>query len=313
MRTRSLWCLLLALCTALAWALGPNETRVFASKISGAIFTTNVNDTEVNGNIYTNKGDVYLNGGPGKNAPLGAAGLPAGIYVFQVTDPSGKTLLSTDAAGCRQFTVNTAGYITDVNPSGTCGHATGLDSVTGGRTVQLMPYLDTPNSGGEYKAWATPVANYQCSLTVVDCGIKKGKNGYMHGFIPSFSKTDNFKIKQNLMVEVDTQFHDPNTGALMDGYAITHTDPLGALNVKWSEYDPSIQAYHQAHVEAIESGTHLISIDNQPGCTVGEVDLTSPGGGPIPTGVLGPQTVTVNVPNINFTQDTSWFVDVWCE
>ena len=35
-----------------------------------------------------------------------AAGLDDGVYVFQVTDPSGKTLLSTDAVQCRQFTVS---------------------------------------------------------------------------------------------------------------------------------------------------------------------------------------------------------------
>ncbi|GAC1469124.1 MAG: hypothetical protein PVSMB7_18010 [Chloroflexota bacterium] len=151
MRIRAPLCLLLALCTVLTWALAPHGTRVYASQISGAIFTTNVNDTQVNGNIYMDKTQVYLNGGPGKNAPVGAAGLPAGVYVFQVTDPSGKSLLSTDAAGCRQFTVNAAGYMTDVNPSLAfgCAHSTGVDSVTGGITVQLMPYNDTPNNGGE--------------------------------------------------------------------------------------------------------------------------------------------------------------------
>jgi hypothetical protein len=50
----------------------------------------------VNLNIYDAKEDVYLNGGPGINAPDDAAGLPAGTYSFQVTDPSGKTLLSSD-------------------------------------------------------------------------------------------------------------------------------------------------------------------------------------------------------------------------
>jgi len=77
-----------------------------ADPISGAIFTTDVSGVPVNLNIYAAKEDVYLNGGPGINAPVGAAGLPAGTYSFQVTDPSGKTLLSTDAVSCRQFTVD---------------------------------------------------------------------------------------------------------------------------------------------------------------------------------------------------------------
>jgi hypothetical protein len=72
---------------------------------SGAIFTTLADGSEVNYNIYPNKEAVYLDGGPGPGAPQTAAGLDDGTYVFQVTDPSGKTLLSTDAAICRQFTV----------------------------------------------------------------------------------------------------------------------------------------------------------------------------------------------------------------
>src|SRR5262245_38268059 len=76
-----------------------------AGPLSGAICTTVVDGTEVNANIYPSKEAVYLDGGPGVGAPQGAAGLPNGTYVFQVTDPSGKTLLSTDAANCRQFTV----------------------------------------------------------------------------------------------------------------------------------------------------------------------------------------------------------------
>ena len=62
--------------------------------LPGAIFTTMPDGSRVNANIYTNAYDVYLDGGPGPNAPPGAAGLPEGDYYFQVTDPSGKKLLS---------------------------------------------------------------------------------------------------------------------------------------------------------------------------------------------------------------------------
>jgi hypothetical protein len=77
---------------------------------TGAIFTTNVNGTMVNGNIYAAKCDVYLDGGPGPNAPQEAAGLPDGDDYFQVTDPSGKVLLSTDPVANRRITVS-AGII----------------------------------------------------------------------------------------------------------------------------------------------------------------------------------------------------------
>ncbi len=75
-------------------------------QLSGAIFTTDVTGVPVNLNIHGAKEDVYLDGGPGINAPDDAAGLPAGTYTFQVTDPTGKTLLSTDAASCRQVVID---------------------------------------------------------------------------------------------------------------------------------------------------------------------------------------------------------------
>src|SRR5215213_11942046 len=79
---------------------------LLANPPSGAIFTTVADGSEVNFNIYPSKEAVYLDGGPGPGAPQDAAGLDDGTYVFMVTDPSGKTLLSTDNAECRQFTVS---------------------------------------------------------------------------------------------------------------------------------------------------------------------------------------------------------------
>jgi len=55
-----------------------------AAGVSGAIFTTNVDATIVNANTqYTSKCQVYLDGGPGANAPAGAAGLPTAIIIFR--------------------------------------------------------------------------------------------------------------------------------------------------------------------------------------------------------------------------------------
>src|SRR5438105_9400727 len=139
--------------------------------LTGAIFTTLVDGSEVNFNIYSSKADVYLDGGPGPGAPQKAAGLPDGTWVFQVTDPSGKTLLSTDPAKCRQFTTS-AGIITGVVAAGGCQHATGTDIDHGAATVQLIPYSDTPNPGGEYKVWVTLVDDYITGCTLL--GVSKG-------------------------------------------------------------------------------------------------------------------------------------------
>jgi hypothetical protein len=254
------------------------------AQLSGAIFTTLPDGSEVNFNIYKDKFDVYLDGGPGPGAPQGAAGLPDGDYVFMVTDPSGKSLLSTDPAGCRQFHVS-AGIITSVLPFGGCQHVTGLDADHGAATVQLMPYLDTPNNGGEYKAWVTPLANYLCNgnLNIVDCGPGK------HGFVNRYSKTDNYKVKVTPIIEIDTRFFDRD-GVVIDGAGITWTDTLGNSNGKWSYYNPDLYVIHEAHVEAPEAGVHQITIQSQPLCTsIGEVYVNGNFVG------LGPQTVNVKV------------------
>jgi hypothetical protein len=286
---------------ALVMALGL-IVAVRASAPSGAIFTTVADGSEVNYNIYQLKEDVYLDGGPGPGAPQGAAGLDDGVYVFQVTDPSGKTLLSLDAAQCRQFTVS-AGIIVSTAPSpASCAHVTGLDVDHGALTVQLMPYADTPNPGGEYKVWVTLVGDYACTdLTIIDCGAKKG--GAAHGFIPRHTKTDNYKVRGGIR-EIDTRFHDA-AGNLIDGLGITWTDTLGGSNNKWSYLNLLLDVHHEAHVESVEEGVHSITINNQAGCTVGAV---------YKSGVfqkLGPQIVKVYIPQ-DIVVDTV-FIDVYCQ
>jgi hypothetical protein len=283
---------------------------VSATAPSGAIFTTVADGSEVNYNIYPNKEAVYLDGGPGPGAPQTAAGLDDGTYVFQVTDPSGKKLLSTDAARCRQFVV-TDGIITSVLATG-CEHNTGLDVDHGATTVQLMPYLDTPNNGGVYKVWATKVEDYLCSLAVVDCGFTAGSN--VHGFSPSDSKTDNFKVRNRVPQEIDTVFFsdtngnnywDEDTEPALDGLSVTWTDTLGGKNNKSSYYRPDLDVNHEAHVEAPEPGAHRIAINNQPGCNVGIVYVDS-----MRQPESGPQEVTVNFPKT--TKNLTIFVHVQC-
>jgi hypothetical protein len=276
---------------------------------SGAIFTTVEDGSEVNFNHYPNKEAVYLDGGPGPGAPATAAGLDDGTYVFQVTDPSGKNLLSTDVAACRRFTV-TGGVISGVVAAGGCEHATGIDIDHGAVTVQLMPYDDTPNRGGVYKVWATLEANYLAGctalgqadgLSVVDCGYKP--NLAVHGFIPAASKTDNFKVRNFVPQEIDTRFKD-SSGQYIDGLKVTWIDPLGASNEKWSYWAPDLLVFHEAHVENVEVGTHKIKVEDQPGCQVGAVTVGGSAAG------KGPRTVHVKVSNTPH-EFTIW-VDVQC-
>jgi hypothetical protein len=292
--------------------LSPIATHATAP--SGAIFTTLSDGSEVNLNQFPSKAAVYLDGGPGPGAPQTAAGLDDGTYVFQVTDPSGKALLSTDLAGCRRFTVDN-GIITGVVPAGGCEHLTGDDIDHGAVTVQLMPYLDTPNNGGVYKVWVTLVEDYLegCAmqgvangLNVVDCGPpSRRSHGVAHGFIPAESKTDNFKVRKGCPREIDVRFTNDYTGEYIDGLAVTWIDTLGASNNKWSIWAPWLLAYHEAHVENVETGNHRFVIFDQPGCKVHEVFVD---GELMPE--LGPQTVDV-LAKPTFKCGTIW-VDVFC-
>jgi len=132
-------------------AVALSTDSAFAQKLSGAIYTTTKDGTVVNQNVYAARTDVYLNGGPQNT---NSSGLPDGTYYFQVTDPSGKTLLSTDDAACRQLTV-TGGRVSGA--AGPCPHTDGaFNPANGSTTVQLAPFSVTPNAGSEYKAWLIP-------------------------------------------------------------------------------------------------------------------------------------------------------------
>lgn len=270
MRRTMLFLFTLVACAALAvpaMALAP----------SGAIFTTLADGTEVNLNQFSEKEAVYLDGGPGPGAPQTAAGLDDGTYVFMVTDPSGKVLLSTDQAQCRRFVVGD-GIITSVVASGGCEHLTGFDVDHGATTVQLFPYDDTPNPGGVYKVWATREADYPAAcLATVDCVA----DGTKHGFKPRNSKTDNFKIQGDNVREIDARFFiDKNRShsvdgrdAILAGKLVVWTDTNGVENTRYS--DPGFQWGVLAHVEVPESdcGLHHLTIVSQTGCAVEHIHV----------------------------------------
>src|SRR5467141_1690397 len=79
----------LVISTMLVFATGSTAGPGGGSAPSGAVFTTDENGTRVNQNVYDEKKDVYIDGGPGPNAPQTAAGLDDGNYYFQVTGTDG--------------------------------------------------------------------------------------------------------------------------------------------------------------------------------------------------------------------------------
>ena len=72
------------------------------AKLTGAIWTTLCDGSRVDHNVYAAKEDVYLNAGPTGES---GAWVPDGDYYFMVTDPPGKTLLSTDTIGQRKVQI----------------------------------------------------------------------------------------------------------------------------------------------------------------------------------------------------------------
>ena len=197
----------LLLVALFALVLAGFAVPVTAAPLTGAIFTTTDDGQTVNGNVYDAKEDVYLNGGPQPNAPCTAAGLPDGNYYFQVTDPSGATLLSSDGIAERKVKVE-GGVITQYLGA---THVTGTGKCPGTISVALMPYDDTPNPGGEYKTWMTRVGDYDPDNT-----------NSTFGFRNSLSKTDNFHIRSGEPVVdevaiIGNKFYDANVNGDWDG------------------------------------------------------------------------------------------------
>jgi uncharacterized repeat protein (TIGR01451 family) len=153
-----------------------------ALAISGAVYTSNQDGTIINANHYDSKPDVYLTGGPCQ----GGSHLAPGDYYFQISDPSAGDLLSSDAIGNRKFTVGANGFI-----SGTSGtHSTSATACTGenGKTLQLIPFADTTNNGGEYKLTVATAA------TVQACAGFLASSTTFEICTGADQKSDNFKV-----------------------------------------------------------------------------------------------------------------------
>jgi hypothetical protein len=255
--------------------------------IHGAIYTTNKTGTAVNQNIYPTGTDVYLSGGPQN---LNAAGLTDGTYYFQVTDPSGKVLLSTDNASCRQLVVS-GGRVTGASPaSGACAHADGTFNPANGATpVQVAPFAQTPNAGDEFKAWVIAQTS-STSISPTDPRVIIFKH--------SESKTDNFKTQ--VAAPIGSCEPSGSLSVLVNGANVTSYVPKGnwgfksaitgvsVVNVEGSSITPTLIATPNAVNSCASNsvtGTTVCTANNTDvyllsGTTLGSL-LTSGGSGAI--------------------------------
>lgn len=270
------------------------SNTAMATPVTGAIFTTNASGTIVNGNIYDNKTDVFLNGGPDpKKGLCTAAGLDNGDYYFQVTDPSGSVLLSTDAISERRFTVLNGVITTYLGST----HTTGTGKC-GSLSVGLFPFDDTPNPGGEYKVWVTPVADYA-----------EGSGTF--GFLNNASKTDNFKVQPTnepaKVAITGYKFYDLNTDGqwtagevTIAGWKITKTPPADAdvtftdtVSATIGQYSFLVDANSGSYVIAeVLPGTSWIATTPTSGTVfVGSSNVTGPNFGNVCIGAGGGLTL----------------------
>jgi hypothetical protein len=146
-----------------------NETPSHVSQTE-AVFVSLWDGSAPEGGTFVNRCDAYLTTAHSEmEHPL-----PDGDYVFQVTDMSGRLVLSTDEVGRRQVRI-VGGVLQGVSGEGR--HGMGGDSLGGATTVQLYPFDESPDASGMYQLWLTPVEGFQGDLAVVDSAA-----GDFHGF-----------------------------------------------------------------------------------------------------------------------------------
>jgi hypothetical protein len=169
-----------------AVSLSTTLAVTLAASFGGAVYTTDSAGAAVNNNTFNGAGAVYLNGG--LNVLDGSSLPPNEIFYFEVTNPSGKILLSKDRAACRQVMTNSSGRIASVVPDSTCpagAHPVGTQDGFGGITLKLGPFEQTPNKGNEYKVIL--VRKNHPSVVV-------GADGKVLDYSMSIAKSSGFKV-----------------------------------------------------------------------------------------------------------------------
>jgi hypothetical protein len=205
--------------------LAPGAAATLAQDaFTGAIWTSLADGATVNANVYQHKNDVFLNGGP-QNCGTGN-GLPDGDYYFQVTDPSGATLLSSDAISARQVRV-TNGVIVG-NGNGT--HSEGSASCSGGLPVRLAPFDTTPNSGAEYSV------DMGAKADVEDCPGFAPDSRTLNFLSCAETKNDNYKVRFDRPAIALVKVADPTIvpaagGSVTYTYTVTNPGEVGITRI----------------------------------------------------------------------------------
>lgn len=161
MRSAKIMAIMVILFTVVTVVGFGSVRKAEAHPLQGAIFTTLLDGSVVNGNIYSNKCNVALNGGP-----QGQHHLPNGKYDVAITNPNGHNLL-----GLGELAVSIDNGIGTFKRKSLCD------------LVVPSPYLSTTNNGGEYKVWLCQSEHLYFSTNGELIIQQQG------------CKTDNFKVR----------------------------------------------------------------------------------------------------------------------
>lgn len=250
--------------------------------------------------------DVYLAGGQALNPGCKGPGLSDGLYYFQVTNPEGTQLLSTDALIARR--VQVLGGVFSSTPAG--GHAVRVGAC-GSKILQLAPFQNSTTTGNEYKVWLTRVENYQL-----------GQGSF--GFLPAFSKTDHFKVRSQEMPAQTTisgtLFYDFDEDGVFNP-KVAGEVPLSGWKVVIVSPELTMTTYtdadgHYEFLRKLNGQSHtLTSFAPQPGF------IPAPGGQWLATNsttatvIASTATIRVDFGNLHFTNtpeyghDIDWWID----
>lgn len=151
-------------------------TAFVSAQPGGSAFVLDRFGLHVPGNSFERLDAVFFSAGRGVDC-LGTA-LADGDYYFQITDPAGTVLLSTDPILERKVRV-AGGVLTQY--LGT-KHLASAKGPCGSLYLRLYPFLPSPYPSREYRIWLTRVQDYDPLLT------------NLFGFDPGLCKSDGFRV-----------------------------------------------------------------------------------------------------------------------